>query len=43
MGKTIVVLGGSFNLPTKAHTELLRSAVKQLDAEFDVFVPSSKA
>lgn len=43
MDKTIVVLGGSFNPPTKAHTELLRSAVKQLGAEFGVFVPSSKA
>lgn len=43
MDKTIVVLGGSFNPPTKARTELLRSAVKQLGAEFGVFVPSSEA
>ena len=43
MGKVIVVLGGSFNPPTKAHTELLKSAVKQLNAEFGIFVPSSKA
>lgn len=43
MNKTIVVLGGSFNPPTKAHTALLKSAVKQLDASFGIFVPSSKA
>lgn len=41
MNKTIVVLGGSFNPPTKAHTVLLESAVKQLDAEFGIFVPAS--
>ena len=43
MNKTIVVLGGSFNPPTKAHTALLKSAVKQLNASFGIFVPSSKA
>ncbi|MCR5166759.1 MAG: nicotinate (nicotinamide) nucleotide adenylyltransferase [Oscillospiraceae bacterium] len=43
MDKTIVVLGGSFNPPTKAHTALLKSAVEQLDASFGIFVPSSKA
>lgn len=39
--KKIVVLGGSFNPPTKAHIELLNSAVEQLGAEFGIFVPSS--
>ena len=43
MNKTIVVLGGSFNPPTKAHTALLKSAVEQLNASFGIFVPSSKA
>ena len=41
MEKSIVILGGSFNPPTKAHIELLESAVKQLNAEFGLFVPSS--
>ena len=39
--KTIVVLGGSFNPPTKAHTKLLESAVEQMNASFGLFVPSS--
>ena len=39
--KTIVVLGGSFNPPTKAHVKLLESAVDQLGASFGIFVPSS--
>lgn len=39
--KTIVVLGGSFNPPTKAHTTLLESTVEQLGAEFGIFVPAS--
>ena len=39
--KTIVVLGGSFNPPTKAHIELLKSTVEQLDATLGLFVPAS--
>jgi nicotinate (nicotinamide) nucleotide adenylyltransferase len=39
--KRIVVLGGSFNPPTKAHIELLDTAIKQTNAEFGIFVPSS--
>ena len=41
MEKRIVVLGGSFNPPTKAHSKLLDTAIKQTDAEFGIFVPSS--
>lgn len=41
MRPKIVVLGGCFNPPTKAHTALLNTAVKSVDAEFGIFVPSS--
>ena len=39
--KTVVVLGGSFNPPTKAHIKLLESTVEQLNASFGIFVPAS--
>lgn len=41
--KDVIVLGGSFNPPTKAHEAVMRSAVEELGAEFGVFVPSSDA
>lgn len=37
----IVVLGGSFNPPTIAHEKLLDIAVKTVDADMGLFVPSS--
>ena len=40
--KIAVVLGGSFNPPTKAHAELLESAVEQLNADIGIFVPASE-
>ena len=45
MGKErkIVVMGGSFNPPTAAHTKLLVSAVDALGADVGLFVPSSDA
>lgn len=39
--KRCVVLGGSFNPPTRAHKELLRAAIQKLDADLGLFVPSS--
>lgn len=42
MPNKIVVLGGSFNPPTKAHLLLAQNAVKELDAKC-IFVPSSDA
>lgn len=38
----LVVLGGSFNPPTKAHKLILEAAMAHLDAETGVYVPSSK-
>jgi nicotinate (nicotinamide) nucleotide adenylyltransferase len=43
MKKTIVVLGGSFNPPTKAHEHILSDAIRQTDSAFGIFVPSSHA
>lgn len=37
----IVVLGGSFNPPTIAHVNVLDTAIKNLNAKFGLFVPSS--
>lgn len=37
----IVVLGGSFNPPTIAHVNVLDITVKNLNAKFGLFVPSS--
>ena len=37
----IVVMGGSFNPPTVAHQRLLLGAVKELEANMGIFVPSS--
>lgn len=39
--KTAVVLGGSFNPPTLAHKKILEQAVKLVNANFGIFVPSS--
>ena len=38
-----VVLGGSFNPPTKAHERLMLHAMEHVNAEYGVFVPSSDA
>lgn len=38
----IVVLGGSFNPPTVGHYLLLKSAVKNVDADKGVFLPASQ-
>ena len=43
MAKKIVVLGGSFNPPTKAHMALLKAAMNNVCAEVGVFVPTSDA
>lgn len=39
----IVVLGGSFNPPTKAHVAILEQTVQALNATKGLFVPSSHA
>lgn len=41
--KKIVVLGGSFNPPTKAHKSIMRSAMDTIGATKGLFVPSSAA
>lgn len=41
MSQRLVVLGGSFNPPTKAHKLLLRQAMEYLHADKGIFVPSS--
>lgn len=38
-----IVIGGSFNPPTKAHLQLLQDAMKQTNADMGIFVPSSHA
>lgn len=38
-----VVLGGSFNPPTKAHEQLMLHAMTHINAEYGIFVPSSDA
>ena len=43
MAKKVVVLGGSFNPPTKAHMALLKAAMDKVGAEAGVFVPTSDA
>lgn len=42
MGK-IVVLGGSFNPPTRAHEHILSDGIRQTGARLGIFVPSSEA
>lgn len=37
----IIVLGGSFNPPTKAHRQLLLEAVRQTNADKGLFLPAS--
>lgn len=39
----IIVMGGSFNPPTKAHYRLMKNAVEALDANRGLFVPVSDA
>lgn len=39
--KKIVVMGGSFNPPTLAHSRLLLGAVNRIGADMGIFVPSS--
>lgn len=39
--KKIVVLGGTFNPPTFEHLNLMLRAIKDLNAEFGIFVPAS--
>ena len=39
--KKIVVLGGSFNPPTIAHEKLMEAAMKAINADLGIFVPSS--
>ena len=39
----IVVMGGSFNPPTIAHQELMKDAMKAVEAELGFFVPVSDA
>lgn len=41
--KHIVVLGGSFNPPTKAHQKIMERAMIAAHAETGIFVPSSDA
>lgn len=43
MNELIIVMGGSFNPPTIAHQRLLLGAVKALDADKGIFVPSCNA
>lgn len=40
---TAVVMGGSFNPPTRAHLELMRSAMDRVQACQGIFVPTSQA
>lgn len=39
--KKIVVLGGSFNPPTIAHSKLMEASMKTINADLGIFVPSS--
>ena len=41
--KRMVVMGGSFNPPTRAHYTLMRAAIDALDAWKGIFVPVSDA
>lgn len=43
VGQRIVVMGGSFNPPTVAHSKLLIAALDTLGADLGIFVPSSDA
>ena len=38
--KKIVVLGGSFNPPTKAHKKIMEEAVKRIDADLGIYLPA---
>ena len=39
--KHIVVMGGSFNPPTLAHENLMKTAMNAVNADLGIFVPSS--
>lgn len=41
--KRIVVVGGSFNPPTKAHQAIMKAAMQCISADTGIFVPSSDA
>ena len=41
MSRKIVIMGGSFNPPTKAHQKLMLAAVDALQADMGIYVPSS--
>ena len=41
MSNSVVVLGGSFNPPTIAHLKIIEAAIKAVNAECGVFIPSS--
>ena len=43
MKQKIIVLGGSFNPPTKAHQAFLLSAVEALGADLGIYVPAPYA
>ena len=41
--RTLVVMGGSFNPPTVAHSELLRAAMAAISADLGVWLPAAHA
>ena len=41
--RTLVVMGGSFNPPTVAHSALLRAAMAATDADLGVWLPASRS
>ena len=41
--RTLVVMGGSFNPPTVAHSELLRAAMAATGADLGVWLPAARA
>lgn len=38
--KKIVVLGGSFNPPTKAHKRIMQEAIKRINADLGIYLPA---
>lgn len=41
MMNNIVVMGGSFNPPTRAHLQLMKAAIEAVDACQGIFVPTA--
>ena len=41
--RTLVVMGGSFNPPTVAHSALLRAAMASTDADLGVWLPAARS